>query len=39
MLVQALWLLTWPILIIVSYQIIKLALRKYEKKIEGFDNE
>ena len=28
------WILSWPILIIVSYQVIKLVVRIYEKKIE-----
>jgi len=27
--------LTWPVLIIVSYQVIKLVVRKFEKKIES----
>ncbi len=26
--------LTWPVLLIVSYQLIKLAVRKFEKKTE-----
>ncbi len=29
------WMLTWPVLIIVSYQVIKLVVRKFEKKIES----
>jgi hypothetical protein len=29
-----LWFLTWPIIIMVSYQLIKFALKKYEKKLE-----
>jgi hypothetical protein len=29
-----LWFLTWPIIIVVSYQLIKFALNKYEKKLE-----
>lgn len=29
------WMLTWPVLIIVSYQLIKLVIKKYEKKIEA----
>jgi hypothetical protein len=29
-----LWFLTWPIVIMVSYYLIKLALRKFEKKLE-----
>jgi len=29
-----LWFLTWPLIIVVSYQLIKFALKKYEKKLE-----
>jgi hypothetical protein len=29
--------LTWPILIIVSYQVVKFLMKKYESKLE--DNE
>lgn len=29
-----LWFLTWPLIIVVSYQLIKLALNKIEKKLE-----
>jgi len=29
-----LWFLTWPLVIIASYQLIKVALKKYEKKLE-----
>jgi len=28
------WMLTWPVLLIVSYQLIKLAVKKFEKKTE-----
>ena len=30
-----LWMLSWPVLIVVSYQAIKLALKKVERKIES----
>jgi hypothetical protein len=30
-LIQILWLLSWPALIIASYMFIKLALKKFEK--------
>lgn len=30
-----LWMLSWPVLIIVSYQVVKLAVKKYERKIES----
>lgn len=30
-LVQVIWLLSWPILIIVSYQVLKMVLKKYNK--------
>ncbi len=29
------WMLTWPVLIIISYQLIKLVVKKFEKKIES----
>ena len=29
-----LWLLTWPAIILASYFLIKLALKKFEKKLE-----
>jgi hypothetical protein len=28
------WFLNWPIIILVSYQLIRFALSKYEKKLE-----
>jgi hypothetical protein len=30
---QILWLLTWPVIIFISYLFVKLALKKYEKAI------
>ncbi len=30
-----LWMLSWPVLIIVSYQAVKLVLKKYEDKMES----
>ncbi len=27
-----LWILTWPVLLVISYQLIKLAVKKFEKK-------
>ena len=27
-----LWMLSWPVLIVISYQLIKLVVRKYEAK-------
>ncbi len=32
MLASILWYISWPVLIIVSYQFIKLALRRFEKR-------
>lgn len=29
-----LWMLSWPVLIIISYQLVKLAVKKFEKKLE-----
>jgi len=29
------WMLTWPVLLVVSYQLIKLVSKKYEKKLEA----
>ena len=29
------WMLTWPVLIIVSYQLVKLVVKKYDKKSES----
>jgi len=29
------WMLTWPLLIIISYQLIKLVIVKYEQKPES----
>lgn len=31
---EILWLISWPALIIVSYYLIKLALRKFKKNLE-----
>lgn len=33
-----LWMLSWPVLIIISYQAIKLAVKKFEQKIESEKN-
>ena len=33
-----LWMLSWPVLIIISYQLIKLAVKKYENKLESEEN-
>jgi hypothetical protein len=30
-----LWMISWPVLIIVSYQLVKLAVKKYESKLES----
>ena len=30
-----LWMLSWPVLIIISYQLVKLTIRKYESKQEA----
>jgi hypothetical protein len=32
---EILWILTWPVLIVVSYQTIRFLLKKYEARIEG----
>lgn len=32
-----LWLLTWPLLIFVSYQTVRLLLKKYGEKLEKTD--
>jgi hypothetical protein len=29
-----LWMLSWPVLIIISYQLVKLAVKKFEAKLE-----
>ncbi|WP_262707203.1 hypothetical protein [Maribellus luteus] len=33
------WMLTWPLLIVVSYQLVKLVVRKYDRKLESKKNE
>jgi hypothetical protein len=33
MLASVLWYFCWPVLIIVSYQLVKLALRSFEKRV------
>jgi hypothetical protein len=33
-----LWMLSWPLLIIVSYQVVKLVVKNYESKIESEDD-
>lgn len=33
-----LWMLSWPVLIIISYQIVKLVVKKYESKLESGDD-
>ena len=33
MLTQVLWLLTWPVLIIISYQLSRIALKKFERRV------
>lgn len=35
---QILWMLSWPLLIVVSYQLVKLTVKKYEKKLESENN-
>lgn len=30
--------LTWPLLIVVSYQLIKLVVKKYERQLESKEN-
>ena len=30
-----LWMLSWPVLIVVSYQLVKLAVKKYEKQLSS----
>lgn len=32
-----LWLLTWPLTIAIAYYFIKLALKKFESKLENID--
>jgi len=32
---QILWMLSWPVLIIVSYQLVKLVVKKYEIRLES----
>ena len=36
--IPILWMLSWPVLIIISYQLVKLAVKKYEKKLESQEN-
>lgn len=31
---QIVWMLSWPVLIVVSYQLVKLAVKKYENRLE-----
>lgn len=33
------WMLTWPVLIVVSYQLIKLVVKKYDQKPESTKNK
>jgi len=33
-LIQILWILSWPLLIFISYKAIRLVLENYEKKLE-----
>ncbi len=30
-----LWMLSWPLLIIIAYRLIKFVVKKYEKKMES----
>ncbi len=32
--IQALWILSWPLLIFISYKVIQWVLQDYEKKLE-----
>ena len=34
-----LWMLSWPVVIIVSYQVIKLVVKKYEPQLEEEERE
>ncbi|SHE84403.1 hypothetical protein SAMN05444274_102552 [Mariniphaga anaerophila] len=34
-----LWMLSWPLLIIVSYFLVKWVVKKYEAKLEEEENE
>jgi len=34
-----LWMLSWPVLIVVSYQLVKLAVKKYESKLEAQEKD
>lgn len=34
MLTQVLWLVSWPVLIVVSYLFVKFAMNKYEQSIK-----
>ncbi len=34
-----LWILSWPLLLLVSYQAIKFVVKRFEKKIENEENE
>jgi len=29
-----LWMLSWPVVIIISYQVVKLVVKKYEARLE-----
>lgn len=33
-----LWMLSWPVLIIISYQAVKWAVKKYETRLEEQNN-
>ncbi len=34
-----LWMASWPVLIIVSYQLVRLVVKKYESKTETAEEE
>lgn len=34
-----LWMLSWPVVIVISYYAVKWAVKKYESKLEKEENE
>ncbi|WP_372932830.1 hypothetical protein [Mariniphaga sediminis] len=34
-----LWMVSWPVLIVISYQLVKWAVKKYVPKLEEEENE
>lgn len=39
MITEILWLLSWPVLIFISYRLVLIALKKFEKNMEQAESE